>query len=92
VTTSKPSPPLSRSQRRQREQVASQLKAYIAQHGMEAFLRRVFQGDSSAYTYDEQENLWIVPDTRHKGPGKEYFCVRPNGEWFKAHMPDTCTQ
>jgi hypothetical protein len=34
----------------------------------------------------------IVPDTQHVGPGRSYYCVRANGDWFKARLDGEYTQ
>jgi hypothetical protein len=81
---------LNRTQRRQKAQMTRKLQKHIAQHGIESVLNRIFGGNS--YTYDAQEKLWIVPNVKYSGPGKEYYCVNAKGDWFMANLPDTCTQ
>lgn len=75
---------MNRAQRRQREKIAQRLREGIATHGIESFLDRLFGPGN--WQYDAQEQLWIVPDRQHTGPGREYFCVRANGDWFKARL------
>jgi len=81
---------MNRAQRRQREKVTQQLRARIATHGIEWFLDSLFGPGS--WRYDADEQLWVVPDRDYAGPGREYFCVRANGEWFKARLGEEHTQ
>ena len=75
---------MNREQRRQRERVNRLLRADIAKNGMECFLNKLFGAGS--WEYDAEENLWIVPDKKYVGPGREYYCVRADGTWFKARL------
>lgn len=81
---------MNRAQRRQREKVTQRLRAHIATHGIEWFLDRLFGPGS--WRYDAEEHLWIVPDRQHAGPGRSYYCVRADGDWFKAQLDEGCTQ
>lgn len=40
------------------------------------------------WAYDKAEHLWIAPDRKYLGPGRKYYCVRENGDWFKAYFPE----
>jgi hypothetical protein len=82
--------PMNRTQRRQRAQMLGKLKTHIAKHGVESVLSRIFGPGS--YTYDAQEKLWIVPNHKYTGPGKEFYCVNAQGDWFMANLPDSRTQ
>jgi hypothetical protein len=81
---------LNRHQRRQREQVLRTLKVRIAKHGIEPMLDKIF--GPGTWRYDAQEQLWIVPDSKDPGPGRAYYCVRANGDWFKARLDREHTQ
>ncbi|MBU6995859.1 hypothetical protein [Ferrovum myxofaciens] len=56
----------------------------FAKGGMPKFLDQVF--GRGAWRYDEREQLWIVPDTRYRGPGCEFYCINIEGDWFKARI------
>lgn len=77
---------MNRAQRRQREKITRRLRAHIATHGIEWFLDNTF--GSGRWQYDAREELWIVPDTAYSGPGRRYYCVRANGDWFGAQLDD----
>jgi hypothetical protein len=81
---------MNREQRRQRERVTRLLQADIAKNGMGNFLNKAFGVGS--WEYDAVENLWIVPDKKYVGPGRQYFCVRSDGSWFGASMGQGHTQ
>ena len=76
---------LSRAQRREKERFAKQLHKLIASQGVGRVLDQIF--GAGAWTYDAQEQLWIIPDTKYRGEGRSYFCLRANGDWFKAVLP-----
>ena len=52
---------------------------------MEQFLDGVF-GPGKAI-YDEQADLWIVTDPKHKGPGFGFIAVRPDKSFFTGVIP-----
>lgn len=81
---------MNRAQRRQRAPITRQLRAHIAREGIESVLNRLFGPGS--WRYDANEQLWIVPDQHHTGPGRSYYCVRANGNWFKAQLGAEHTQ
>lgn len=81
---------INRSQSRQRKRMTLQLRASIAKHGIEPMLDKLFGPGS--WRYDADEQLWIVPDTKYSGPGRTYYCVRANGDWFKARLDGVHTQ
>lgn len=70
--------------------MTQQLRANIAKHGIEPMLDKIFGPGS--WRYDAHEHLWIVPDTKYTGPGRSYYCVRANGDWFKARLDGEHTQ
>jgi hypothetical protein len=55
-------------------------------------LRVVARPNPSSWRYDPDEKLWIVPDTNHTEPGRSCYCVRANGDWFKARLDGEHTQ
>ncbi|MGA3844076.1 hypothetical protein ACI2S9_11095 [Ralstonia nicotianae] len=69
--------------------MTQQPRAAIAQHGVEPMLDKLFGG---SWRYDAREGLWSVPDTKYVGPGRAYYCVRANGDWFKAQVGEEITQ
>src|SRR3954464_6163538 len=54
--------------------------------GMERFLADTFGAGN--FQYDPTEDVWVVPDKRHQGPGRGFYIVRPDGTWFGAVVPD----
>lgn len=77
---------MNRAQRRQREKITQRLRDHIAAHGIESFLDKLF--GPGRWQYDPHEKLWIAPDTAYDGPGRRYYCVRANGDWFHAQLDD----
>ena len=81
---------MNRQQRRERGRRTLQLLAHIARNGIEPVLDKMFGPGS--WRYDADEEFWIGPDTQHIGAGRSYFCVRANGDWFKARRDGEHTQ
>ena len=81
---------MNRSERRQRQRITRQLQQAIANNGIELMLSRLF--GATEWRYDEQEKLWIVPDSKYRGAGREFYCVRADGSWFKARLDQEHTQ
>lgn len=81
---------INRAQQRERDRVTAALKQRTAKHGIGPMLDRIFGANS--WQYDDREKLWIVPDKRYQGPGREYYCVRATGDWFKARLGQEHTQ
>lgn len=77
---------LTRTQRRQRERMLKSIRREISIHGMECLLNRMF--GRGGWSYDEQEELYIVRDYKDGGPGRAFYCIKPDGDWFKARLPD----
>jgi len=48
---------------------------------MERLLVELFGPDHGAF-YDEGEDLWIVPDRKHQGPGFGFIAIRSDRSWF----------
>jgi hypothetical protein len=44
-------------------------------------LEELYGPDHGAF-YDEGEDLWIVPDTKHVGPGFGFIALRSDRSWF----------
>ena len=65
--------------------IQRKLRRAFANGGMPRFLDALF--GPGTWCYDERERLWIVPDTKYRGPGREYYCISIAGDWFKARMP-----
>jgi len=40
------------------------------------------------WTYDATEDVWLVPDKDHHGPGRGYTVLKRGGNWFKSVVPD----
>jgi len=81
---------LSRTQRRARERMVRRLQRDIAVNGIESFLSRLF--GAAEWRYDARENLWIVPNRRYAGPGRQFYCFRGDGSWFMAQLGTEHTQ
>lgn len=81
---------MNRALRRERDRIKRALDRDIARHGIGSLLTRIF-GDGQ-WTYDAREQLWIVPDHKRSGAGREYYCVRADGTWFKAVLEEGHTQ
>lgn len=58
----------------------------LANGGMPRFLDQVFS--PGTWSYDQREQLWIAPDPAYRGPGREYYCINAQGDWFKARFPE----
>jgi hypothetical protein len=54
--------------------------------GMERFL--INQFGAGNFQYDSTEGVWVIPDSKHRGPGRRFYIVRPDGSWFDAIVPE----
>ena len=81
---------LTARQQAQRQAMTAELQRAIATHGIEPLLDRLF-GAGNHY-FDPIERLWITPDRQHRGPGRGFLCIRPDGSWFKACLPEEDVQ
>src|SRR3954447_21868129 len=54
--------------------------------GMARFLEDTFGAGN--FSYDPTEDVWVAPDTKHRGPGRGFYVFRPNGTWFSAVVPE----
>lgn len=50
---------------------------------IEHLLSELFGPDHGAF-YDEGEDLWIVPDRKHCGPGFGFIAIRSDRSWFSG--------
>lgn len=57
------------------------LEAALREVPMERLLAELYGPDHGAF-YDEGEDLWIVPDRRHHGPGFGFIAIRSDRSWF----------
>ena len=58
---------------------------------METFLKATFGPDHGAF-YDARDDLWIVPDPKHRGPGFGFIAFRSDRSWFKGCIPEEVLQ
>ena len=58
----------------------------ILDRGLESFIDALF-GSDTWRAFDEYEQLWIVEDKKHTGPGFGFFAIRPDGSWFRGVKP-----
>lgn len=77
-------------QQAQRRAMTAELQRAIATHGIEPLLDCLFGAGN--YYFDPIERLWITPDRQHRGPGRDFLCIRPDGSWFKACLPEEDVQ
>ena len=54
--------------------------------GMAGFLDKLV--GSGNWSYDRDEDVWVVPDRRHTGPGRGFLIVQRGGDWFKSVLSD----
>ncbi len=66
------------------------LRQAIKKNGMPNMLNHLF--GIGNWTYDDSEKLWLARDPRHIGPGQGYYCIKANGDWFKANIPNGVMQ
>ena len=81
---------LTARQQAQRRAMTAHLRRAIATHGIEPLLDRLFGAGN--YYFDPIEQLWNTPDRQHRGPGRGFLCIRPDGRWFKACLPEEDVQ
>ncbi|MCR9113079.1 MAG: hypothetical protein NXH84_07400 [Rhodobacteraceae bacterium] len=53
---------------------------------IERFLERCFGANHGAF-YDPREDLWIVPNRAHEGPGFAFTAIRSDRSWFGGVVP-----
>lgn len=83
-------PHLSRELRREAEKINRKFQRLFANGGMPNFLDEMY--GQGKWSYDEREKLWIVPDEKYHGPGRQFICINIKGDWFTAKMLDEVTQ
>ena len=52
----------------------------------EHLIEQLYGPDHGAF-YDEGEDLWIVPDPKHRGPGFGFIAIRSDRSWFGGVVP-----
>jgi hypothetical protein len=52
----------------------------------EYLIEQLYGPDHGAF-YDEGEDLWIVPDPKHRGPGFGFIAIRSDRSWFGGVVP-----
>ena len=72
---------MNRTERRQRDNLTRQLRAHIAEHGIETDARQDVRPGQLALR--RQRTVMDRARCQDAGPGRAY-CVRANGDWFKA--------
>jgi hypothetical protein len=53
---------------------------------IERFLEGCFGKNHGAF-YDAREDLWIVPNRSHPGPGFAFTAIRSDRSWFAGVVP-----
>lgn len=53
---------------------------------IEHLIERLYGPDHGAF-YDKGEDLWIVPDPKHRGPGFGFIAIRSDRSWFGGVVP-----
>ena len=52
----------------------------------EHLIEQLYGPDHGAF-YDAREDLWIVPDPKHQGPGFGFIAIRSDRSWFGGVVP-----
>lgn len=52
----------------------------------EHLIEQLYGPDHGAF-YDAGEDLWIVPNPKHKGPGFGFIAIRSDRSWFGGVVP-----
>ena len=52
----------------------------------EHLIEQLYGPDHGAL-YDAGEDLWIVPNPKHKGPGFGFIAIRSDRSWFGGVVP-----
>lgn len=52
----------------------------------EYLIEQLYGPDHGAF-YDEGEDLWIVPDPKHQGPGFGFIAIRSDRSWLGGVVP-----
>ena len=52
----------------------------------EQLIEQLHGPDHGAF-YDAGEDLWIVPDPKHQGPGFGFIAIRSDLSWFGGVVP-----
>lgn len=57
----------------------------------EYLIEQLYGPDHGAF-YDAGEDLWIVPDRKHQGPGFGFIAIRSDLSWFGGVVPPEAFQ
>mgnify|MGYP001827906650 CR=1 FL=1 len=57
----------------------------------EYLIEQLYGPDHGAF-YDAGEDLWIVPDPKHPGPGFGFIAIRSDLSWFGGVVPPEAFQ
>jgi hypothetical protein len=57
----------------------------------EHLIEQLYGRDHGAF-YDAGEDLWIVPDPKHDGPGFGFIAIRSDRSWFGGVVPPEAFQ
>lgn len=52
----------------------------------EYLIEQLYGRDHGAF-YDAGEDLWIVPDPKHRGPGFGFIAIHSDRSWFAGVVP-----
>ncbi len=69
-----------------RDELAEIRALLMTDANMERFLDKLF--GSSRWTYDMEQDVWIVTDSVHVGPGRGYIVMRRGGDWSTLRSRD----
>lgn len=78
--------PMNREQGLTRRETRAMRRILSTDAGMARFLTDLVGAGN--WTYDPGEDVWVVPDDKHTGPGRGYMVMKRGGDWFKAVLPD----
>ena len=58
----------------------------LRQMPIDCWIEKLLGPDHSA-VYDDDQDLWIVPDREHTGPGFGFIAIRSDRSWFTGVVP-----
>jgi hypothetical protein len=67
------------------------LEEALRQVPREQLIAKLYGPDHGAF-YDKGEDLWIVPDPKHHGPGFGFIAIRSDLSWFSGVVPPEAFQ
>ena len=75
-----------RSLKRHKAEIEAALRAETStDEGMAEFLDALF--GAGTWVYDPSEDVWVIPNQKHTGPGRGFVVVERGGTWFTAVLP-----